>query len=363
MLLRGLSPSAIGFLCGALSAILYTVTNICLRQLGHVDAVWVSTIKALPTLMIVVPLMLLHRDGGMEAHPLRTSRWTIRFISWREVGWLVLTAFAVQIFGNVAFQWALSILGLTICVPIVLGTMLVGGAVTGSLILGENVTRRKWVAIAILIVATISLSYGAGAQGAGAQGALLALSSGTGTWVVGFALVANIASGVAYAFLGTMMRRSMRRGMSVAATLCVLSAVGTTLLVGWSLARLGVRGLMETDRGDLWVMACAGLFNALAFLAMAKSLQQVPVLYVQMLNASQAAISAAAGWLIFSEHMSVAVWIGLTLTALGLLVAGLREGPNPNRLLKEQPNSQMVADAGVPIAVVPEAGAAAAAKS
>ena len=83
--------------------------------------------------------------------------------------------------------------------------------------------------------------------------------------------------------------------------------------------------MLSTGRLDLAIMILAGVVNAMAFFAMAKSLQQVPVLYVQMMHATQAAISACAGWLLFSEQFTSGVWAGLMLTALGLIVAGSRE--------------------------------------
>jgi drug/metabolite transporter, DME family len=318
-------------ICGALSAVLYTITNICLRQLGEVDAVWVSTVKAVPTLLVVFPMVMLQirsktkaaRASDSTSHDTcnasRAGHWG--FISWSEILLLVLTSLGTQIFGNVAFQWALSVLGLTISVPIVLATMLIGGALAGYLILSEPVSIRKVLSVCVLIIATIVLSLGA-ATGAGGT-----TEDAYSPLTIGLALAANIASGIAYAMQGTMMRRGMRKGMSVAATLCLISGSGVVFLVCWSLAKVGAEGIMATSSGDLALMICAGAFNALAFFAMAKSLQLVSVLYVQILNASQAAISAAAGWLIFSEAINTPIGIGLLLTAAGLMIAGLRDQP------------------------------------
>lgn len=301
---------AIGCFCGGLSSILYTATNVCLRQVAHVDSIWVSTVKAAPTLLAVAPIVLWH---------MLTSRRS--FHGWRPIRELVATSIAVQIFGNVAFQWALSVLGLTISVPIVLATMLVGGALTGRFMLQESVGRQKMLAVSVLIIATIALSYGAhtGATSLGPD-------QSADTLQITLALLANVASGLAYAFLGTMMRRSMQAGMSLFATLFVLSLVGTAFLAGWSWLHVGAETIRSTATSDLLIMLAAGTLNALAFLAMAKSLQQIPVLLVQMLNASQAAISAAAGWLLFSESITNSVLLGLILTALGLLIAGIRRG-------------------------------------
>lgn len=298
----------LGLLCGAISALLYTITNICLRQLEDVDIVWVSAIKALPTLIVVAPLVAWSASQGKQ-----------NFTSKSDAAWLIATSLCVQILGNVGFQFALSVLGLTISVPIVLGAMLVGGALIGKWVLGEPIGMRKVVSIILLIIATIALSYGAQSQTPPAES-----DSNVSVSLVTLALIANVLSGLAYAVLGTMLRKSMQSGMSLPATLFVISTVGCLLLVGWSYFRLGVEGMLTTTREDLWFMIAAGVFNAAAYFAMAKSLKELPVLYVQILNASQAAISAAAGWYFFQESLTNLVLLGLALTAAGMIVAGLR---------------------------------------
>lgn len=299
--------------CGILSAFLYAVTNICLRQVTHVDAVWVSTVKAMPTCVLVMPWV-----GWLFLSSQRV------FSSAREIGLLIVTSLCVQLFGNVGFQWSLSVLGLVIAVPMVLGTMLVGGAIVGKVLLKEPVGQQKTLAIIILIIATFALTYSA--QTAGSAD-LAATESSTGDPNAGMVLLAvlvNFASGIAYAFLGAMIRRAMQFGMPASSTLFVLSGVGTIFLSTWTLTRIGWSGMLATPSTDMIPMLIAGIFNALAFFAMAKSLQKISVLYVQMLSASQAAMAAAAGWLMFQEPVTTSAILGLVLTAVGLVVAGRR---------------------------------------
>ncbi|GIW97159.1 MAG: membrane protein [Pirellulaceae bacterium] len=294
-----------GVLCGAVSAVLYTATNVCLRRAAHLDPVWVSTVKAIPTILLVAPVLMARRRNRLRAGRSR-----------RDVIEVMVLAVIVQVFGNVGFQWALSVLGLAISVPLVLGTMLVAGALIGKLMLGEPVTWQKWVAVVILIVATTAVSYGA--HGIHQQG-----EEFDSRWVM-LGIVAALASGVAYAMLGATMRRAMQRGMPLVTLLFIFSAVGVVLLGGWSLATIGPSGILQTTAFDWFVMFAAGTLNATAFFLLAKSLQTVPVLVVQMLNASQAALAALAGWLLFGEAISGWVAWGLVLTALGFVIAGVR---------------------------------------
>ena len=69
--------------------------------------------------------------------------------------------------------------------------------------------------------------------------------------------------------------------------------------------------MLATLPRDFWTMMLAGFFNAVAFLALAKSLQLIPVVYVNALSSSQAAMAAVAGILIFAERSSPALWLGV----------------------------------------------------
>ena len=62
-------------------------------------------------------------------------------------------------------------------------------------------------------------------------------------------------------------------------------------------------------------MILAGLFNAVAFLALTKSLQLVPVVYFNALNATQAAMGALAGIMLFAEPSTWLLWLGVAMTA------------------------------------------------
>ncbi|MCA9193821.1 MAG: DMT family transporter [Planctomycetales bacterium] len=304
-------PNALGLLCGIGAAVFYTIANICLRQVVEVDPVWVSTIKALPTLVAALPLVALRALRNQSIFPDRS-----------HVKWLVITGVCAQIFGNVTFQWSLSILGLAISVPMILGSMLIGGAIVGRVVLHEPVRHTTVVAIVFLLAGAVLLTRGA-------------QSTVSSQYELTFALVllaaaGNIAAGIAYAFLGTVMRRSMQAGIPLVSTLLVLSTVGTILLSSWSVCRLGVNLLAVTSQTQFQTMLWAGIFNAVAFFLLAKALQHIPVLMVQILNASQAAMAAAAGWMLFDERLSAYVQAGLGVTAFGLILAGVRPRRSKN---------------------------------
>jgi drug/metabolite transporter (DMT)-like permease len=86
-----------------------------------------------------------------------------------------------------------------------------------------------------------------------------------------------------------------------------------------SVARLGLAGLAATEPGDLAVMLLGGVCNALAFVALTKSLQLTSIVYVNALNATQATMAALAGVLFFHEAASNSLLLGIGLTIVGLL--------------------------------------------
>ena len=90
-----LDTSLLATVCGMLSAVGYTAANICLRYASDLDPVWVSCIKAVPTLMATAPFMISQLRAGTM------------FPSWRVFVIILLAGLVGQVGGNVMFQWSL----------------------------------------------------------------------------------------------------------------------------------------------------------------------------------------------------------------------------------------------------------------
>jgi drug/metabolite transporter (DMT)-like permease len=74
-------------------------------------------------------------------------------------------------------------------------------------------------------------------------------------------------------------------------------------------------------------MLLAGLCNAAAFLTLTLALQLAGLVYVNALNASQTAMAAVAGVVVFGEAVTPWLVLGVLLTAGGfLLMRGGRRG-------------------------------------
>lgn len=293
----------LGPVCGLLAAVGYTATNICLRSVTNVDSAYVAFVRSIPTLLLVLPLIVL-----------RTVRGQALVAPKSHVIWLVLTGVFTQIFGNVLFQWSLGVIGLALSVPLVFGSMIIGSAVIGAVILKEPIHKTTSGAIVLLLAAVTILTIGAQSSSAAAN-----LSSAQ-LGMVTLAVLGNMISGFAYSALGTVMRRGMKAGMSTETTLLLLSIVGIVSLGSWSFWRLGPEYMINLESRDYGRMLGAGALNAISFYCLATALQHLSVVYVHIINASQAAMAALAGVLIFAEPLSAYLIFGISLTAIGLML-------------------------------------------
>ena len=302
-----IDPVVFGTLCGLVSAAVYTAANACLRAVHDLDPVWVSAVKAVPTVGCMIPWMLLHYRNGVRLMPRA-----------RVLVAIAAAGLCGQLLGNVSFQWALGQIGMALTVPLTLGGMIVCASILGRIFLGEPVSTRMAVAVSVLLVAMAVLSLGAD----DARRSLAPVASNPWSLVAGVAAAGG--SGLAYSVLNVVIRWSVSRHASLPVTLFTVSIMGLVSLGSVSFLRIGWSGMVATSTSDWWIMLGAGVCNAIAFVALTKSLQLTNVVYVNALNATQATMAAVAGVLIFQEAVSEALVAGVGLTIVGLLL--MRKG-------------------------------------
>lgn len=305
-----------GSLFGLASAVLYTLANIALRQCAGLDPFLVSAVKAGPTVLVLGPFLgwMLARGEVVATG----SRMVPRFIAAALVG---------QFVGAVAFQISLGMIGLAVAVPITLGMMIIGAAVLGRMILKEPVRLGTAMAMLVLIASVVVLSLPGAASHAGEDdpsATAAPLPDSVSTVWMGSMYAA--ASGCAYAVFGTVMRQALTGGLSAPLTMFISGLVGTLLLWSITLLRLGLQPLTLVDGGDWAIMSAAGALNLVAFIALSAALKSLPVVAVNLLNASQVAMAAIAGIILFSEPVTTSLVLGVTLTMIGLgILAGARK--------------------------------------
>lgn len=297
---RKITPLAAGVFFGATSAVLYTAANVALRKCVGVDPFLVAAVRAAPTVIVLAPIliwMLVRRV------PLLTSN--------RLIPRFVLVALIGQFVGNAAFQFALEVIGLAASVPITLGVLIICGATLGRLILGEPVSVTKVIAIIILVSAIVILSIPG-------QSTMPAESTSRLSSIAGAGCAA--ASGAAYALFGVVMRQTLNGGVTATLTMFISGAVGTVSLWSAAFLRLGMETIATTQADQWWIMIAAGILNFTAFVALSYALKVLPIIAVNLINASQVAMAAIAGVFIFAEPVTQSLLAGVFLTFTGLLI-------------------------------------------
>lgn len=311
------SDTALGVAYAIASAIGYTSANLLLRSVHDADPAWVSCVKTSPTLLAIAPWLLLLLVRGETI--------------WRPGSFWPLVGIALwgNMLGNLAFQYSLSIIGVALTAPITLGTIIVMGAVLGRLILGESVSVRGILSIGVLLTSIAVLSLGAQeAQRALAAERLTAAdedlavgeSAARSLGQVALGVTAACLAGVCFGSLGVAIRAHLRSGGTLPGVIFVVSLIGCSGLAVLSWQRIGWTGMQATSGSEWLRMLGAGVANAIAFLAIGKALQHAPVVVVNGINASQAALCAIGGVLVFQEPPSRALVWGAVLTVAGLLL-------------------------------------------
>ncbi len=292
-----------GPICGIIAAIGYTVCNCCLRAASNCDPVWVSCIKAVPTTVLAGVPIVIGWSMGRQTLP-----------NWKVTKTLILAALLGQLGGNVLFQYSLGIIGIGLAVPLCMGMIIIASAVLARMYLHEPVSLSALISMLTLVAAIWTLSLGAG------DAYRSVVNEAPRGWMLSLGLAAACFSGFAYAVLGVAIRFGVTGNSSVTATTFIVCFVGVVSLGVVSLMRLGVAGMLSTTPHDWTVMIWAGLFNFLAFLALARALQVATVVYVNAVNASQVAMAAIAGVVFFKESLTGALVAGVVLTVAGVLL-------------------------------------------
>ncbi len=296
-----------GSMFGLIAAAFYTTSNIALRQSVDVDPFLVTTVKAYPMVMMLGPFVLWMRIYNQTI--LTSAKMVPRF---------VFASFLAHFVGNSCFQFALGIIGLAAAVPITLGVLIVGGAIFGRIILMEPVKPRTLVSMVLIIVAVIILSMPGAAAPPTTPASVQSPAWIGALWAIG--------AGLAYSLFGVITRQTLHGGLSAPATMLVSGLVGVATLTPFTLIRLGLGPIGEVSADQWGVMFAAGFFNFTAFVALTISLKALPVVAVNLLNASQVAMAAIAAVLLFSETITPSLVTGILLTFIGLLVLANRNG-------------------------------------
>ena len=298
-----------GFIFACLAGLGYSTANIFLRMVSDQDPAWVSCVKAIPTLVFVIPWLLLRYQKGHRTPPSR------RLV-------LLMTAVSIvgHLAGNVVFQWSLGIIGLALAVPVTTGSMILASAVLGWWLLKEQVSNRTIVAILILFAAIVLLSFGSDEATESVLEDPDAAARSLKLATLSVLLVCG--SGIGYALFGIVIRHCVKNGMSNPMVLFISSTIGFIVLLIATFISTDASVISNTSREDLTYMLLAGVCNFQAFACLVVALRLLTVTSVNLLNSSQIAIAAIAGVVFFNEPITTPLVLGVMLTIAGVMTIG-----------------------------------------
>ncbi len=278
-----------------------------MRQLAdmHCDTFWAVFNRELVTTVVVGAWLLWQAVRGRRCLP-----------AGRQLGLLLLVGLLIQVAGNVCFQWSLGVVGLAVTIPAIFGAMITSGAVIGRFWLGEPVSGRSITAIAMLLGSLALLGVSAGTAGRSIAQAEAVTPNPP---VMILAVAAAVLAGSVYALLSAVIRHSVTRNTTPAAAAFLVTLMGVVSLGPICVYRLGIPALLETPVDQFALMIAAGVFNLVAFLALIHGLQRTTVVHASAVNASQVAMAALAGVLLFAEPPTVWLLLGVCLTIFGIV--------------------------------------------
>ncbi|MGM0487119.1 MAG: hypothetical protein ACQESR_10205 [Planctomycetota bacterium] len=308
----------LGTLCCLLSAVGYTCANICRRQLAGMgaDTAWVVCLQETTAVMLLGPWFLW-----------RISRGSSLTCSRRSLLILILAALAVQLLGNLGIQWSFGIVGLVVSLPMVFSAMLIGGTVIGVVVFSESLHPRSMVAVGIVIVSIGLLSWGGAEESQ-------PLTASVGLPITLLAIAAAGVGGITFATLGAALRHAAHARIPVPLTVIIVTGTGTVSLGLLCLVRMGPSEMLATE-STVWMWGgAAGLCNVAAFAFITKGMKLTTLVHANVLNASQVAMGALAGIIVFQESWNPWLLAGIMLTITGIMLFGQpRNAPVPDQLL------------------------------
>lgn len=302
------SSVRVGTIMGMGSAVFYTLANLGLRQVASSSdvgwAIWMSAVKCVPVTVIVWAIIGWKCSRGEQALPSRKS-----------VLPLLAAGLVMQFGGNVLFQWAISFAGLAITVPMMFACIIGSGAYLAKRFLGDPISKRTLQAMLVLVVAIFLLS--AGVSRATDGGTTEMSKSG---YAVAAAILAAVVAGCTYGMTGVIIRSMVVRGVPAVASMVMFCSSGVVVLGTIGYQQLGAERILATPASDWTAILFAGTCNAVGFFCFTGALRRIPVNRTNLLNASQVAMCAVAGVLVFSEPVTGVLVLGCVLTIVGIML-------------------------------------------
>jgi len=351
-----------GTIFAFLSTFLYGVANVAIRYLtdaemggGKVEHSCILFYKETIGLAILLPWLLFRWGQGR-----------FQYCSKRLILYIILAGIICQLIGAQLQVLGYDVIGLVIAVPIIQASVLLGVALLGYFIFGDLLSRRRKIAIAILIVAVTILSIGK--ELTNTEEVQAGSEIGAGIFLL--VAVGAVIAGLAFAIYVVMVRYVIRQHWQdensawlsfslhhwvghdhvkkpgerhyapfpVTLLMAIVLAVGAVIFGLVLYSKQGTAGFYSVPSVAWYVILILGTCNVAGFFFQIQSLRMTSAVQASLIAVSQMLLLSLIGWWFFGEIVTWIVMVGLGLTVCGILMAARPE--NPNRVkINEQNNS------------------------
>jgi drug/metabolite transporter (DMT)-like permease len=333
-----------GTIFAFLSTFLYGVSNVAIRYLTECEVDYDSILfyKESIGLLLLTPWLLFRWGQGR-----------FQYSSKRLAFYIFIAAILCQLIGARLQVLGYAVIGLIIAVPLIQSSVLFGVAILGYYIFGDPLSRRRKIAIAILIVAVVILSVGKELTITEPSPEKETVSAGL------FLLVAagSIVTGIAYAIYVTILRYVIRQywkdensawlsfkfrhwighdhtkqpgqrfysPFPVTLTMSIVLSVGIVIFGTFLYCKHGVAGFSNVPQVAWYGLLVSGVANMVGFFFQIQGLRLTSAVQASLIAISQMLILSLIGYLFFHEAVNVLVMVGLGLTVYGVFMSAKPE--------------------------------------
>jgi drug/metabolite transporter (DMT)-like permease len=337
-----------GTIFAFLSTTFYAVSNTTIRYLTdyQLDHDWLLFYKELIGVLLLTPWLLLRFWQGR-----------FDYISKRLILYVILAGIVCQLIGAHLQVLGYAVIGLIISVPLIQSSTLLGVAVLGYYVFGDPLSRRRKMAIAILITAVILLSIGkemtAHPTAAGA--------TPTNMGVFLLAAAGAVGAGISYSVYVIMLRQIIRKywrddnsawlsfqlthwagsdipkrtdlsktrhpyaPFPVTLMMWIVLAVGLVIFGGFLYLKRGVAGFYDVPVIAWYLIPVSALGNMVGFFFQIQGLRMTSAVQASLIAVSQMLLLSLIGFIGFGESINMLVLIGLGLTVYGVFMSAKPE--------------------------------------
>ena len=332
-----------------ISTICYGISNTTIRVLTDYEIPndWILFYKELIGFAIILPWLTLRFFQGRYHH---TSKRLILFVA--------LAAILCELIGARLHVLGFAVIGLLVAVPLVQSSTLLGTAVFGRIFLGDPISRKRITAIAILISSVILLSIGKEFTATQGETEAEAVQHNMGL----FLLVAagTVIAGIAYSIYIVMIRFAIRKywhdensvwmsfqfsqwagydypkrtsvsdwkhyaPFPVTLMMSIVLGVGIITFGLCLFFSQGMVGFTDAPEAAWRLVPISGVANMVGFFFQIQGLRMTTAVQASLIAVSQMLVLSFIGFFFFDEPINLLVVLGLSLTAVGVVMSARPE--------------------------------------